>query len=125
MRDIPLGLQTTRSGNRCVAGLGIKPATKITVSFTWERPPSADDREEWSYTILAATLDRALDEAFLERTAVEATRKLVAEGVIERVGISRAGDWLFSRTKAAARLPDGVVSLTAKRRERQAGLSDG
>jgi hypothetical protein len=39
MRDIPLGVQTTPSGNRCVATLHMRPAAKVTMSFTWERPP--------------------------------------------------------------------------------------
>src|SRR5262249_17368407 len=89
-----------------------------TVSFTWDRRPSADDREEWSFAILAHGLHRALDQAFLERAMVEQVRNMVAEGLFERVGISRAGDWVFCRTKDAAPLPPGVVGLTAKRRER-------
>src|SRR2546425_8985926 len=36
-------------------------------------------------------------------TAAEALRKAVAEGTIERVGLTPAGDWLFRGTKAAAR----------------------
>jgi hypothetical protein len=118
MRDIPLGVQTTPSGNRCIATLRMRPAAKVTVSFTWERPPSADDREEWSFTILPSAVHGALEEAFRHRAAIEVLRKHIAAGTLERIGISPAGDWIFcGKSPSAPPMPAGVISLFGKRRD--------
>jgi hypothetical protein len=53
MPDIPLGIYTTVGGNRCVASVRVDKAAMVTVSFAWKSTPTADDREEWSFTILA------------------------------------------------------------------------
>ena len=118
MSEIPLGAHITESGNRCTIGLRVQKPAKVTVDFTWDRVPTADDREEWSLAILGKGLEGALEHAFRERAVVEMLRKFVAEGTIERVG-TRAGDWVFRGAKdAAAPLPAGVVSLATKRLER-------
>ena len=60
MPDIPLGVYTTVGGNQCVASLHIEKAATVTVSFAWNSTPTADDREEWSFTILADGVSRAV-----------------------------------------------------------------
>jgi len=120
MPDIPLGVYTTVGGNQCVASVRVDKAAMVTVSFAWNSTPTADDREEWSFTILADAIHGTLEEAFRHRAVIEVLRQHVAAGALERVGVDASGDWLFGGTDAAtASLPPGVVSLLAKRQERR------
>jgi hypothetical protein len=107
-------------GNRCAASVRVDKAAIVTVSFAWQSTPTADDREEWSFTILAGAIHGTLEEAFRHRAVIEMLRQHVAAGALERAGIDASGDWLFGGTDAATvSLPPGVVSLLAKRQERR------
>ena len=61
MPDIPLGVHSAESGNRCTVTLRVQKPAKATVDFAGDRVPTADDREEWSLAILGESLEGALE----------------------------------------------------------------
>jgi hypothetical protein len=81
----------------------------VTITFAWDHTPSADDLEEWGFTMFGMALDRALHEAFIYRAAIETLRGLEAEGAIERSGIAEDGDWYFRSTSKSVDGEDGPV----------------
>ena len=98
----------------------IMKAAEVSLTFSWDKEPSPNDLEEWSFTVFGVALDRAMEQAFQYRAAVEVLRKLEGEGAIERVGIAKDGEWIF-RGKDTSTIGEsaGVVSLAAMRDRRQ------
>ena len=118
--DVSLGTWGCQSGNRCAVGMKIMKAAEVSLTFSWDKEPSPNDLEEWSFTVFGVALDRAMEQAFQYRAAVEVLRKLEGEGAIERVGIAKDGEWIF-RGKDTSTIGEsaGVVSLAAMRDRRQ------
>jgi hypothetical protein len=108
------GIHTSRSGNQCVITLKVQKPTRVTICFNWRRRPSADDREEWSLAVLGVGLELALEHSFRERAVAEALRKALAEGSIERVGVTPDGEWVFRGTGKVRSKPSSARPRTLR-----------
>jgi hypothetical protein len=56
--DVSLGTWGCQSGNRCAVGMKIMKAAEVSLTFSWDKEPSPNDLEEWSFTVFGVALDR-------------------------------------------------------------------
>jgi hypothetical protein len=105
------------SGNRCSVQMQVTKARKVSLVFSWDHTPGPDDIEEWSLNVLGIALEAARHEALKYHAAVEAIRQMEAKGLVERIGITEYGEWLFQRTGNSPddRERGGIVSLSIAR----------
>jgi hypothetical protein len=120
-KEVSFGTVACESANHCSVRMEIRNPDKVTLTFSWRRTPSPDDREEWGCTILEAALETAMQQAFAYRAIIEAIRRQEAAGVIERCGITKDGDWCFRGTKqnTAGRVRGGIINLARVRAQRR------
>jgi hypothetical protein len=120
-----LGRFAADTGNECSVYMTVEKASRVVITFTWDRNPTADDQEAWQHTVLGEALSEALEYALTGRLIVETLRGLERDGKLQRTGVTSDGDWIFGPGPKPddGRPPSRVVPLEPlrKRRQRHAG----
>ena len=116
-----LGRFVAKTGNQCSMAMTVEKAARVEITFTWDREPTADDREAWDHEVLGTALCEALDYAAVGRLSIETLRGLESDGTLERIGTTPGGDWLFGATprRSDTNNPSNVIPLQRPRKGHQ------
>jgi hypothetical protein len=107
--DRILGSWRVKSGNVCYAALVLDAHRAVNIRFTWNRPPIAEDYQDFDCTVRPEAIEYARQIVMRCADVMRTIQDLVADGRVEQIGTTVDGEpiWGVAKAKSSPRSARG------------------